>query len=210
MTAVQLIDYGAGNMFSIHRALESIGVQVRLVADSSELSPDVKHVVLPGVGAFEHGMSMLRSRGLDGALQDHVARDGFILGICLGAQLLFRSSEEFGSHHGLGLLAGVVTRIPQEAGLIPHVGWAATGLLAENHPVFRDLTAQPWFYFVHSFRFEPTGSTECIASVGIGGQDIAAAAAEGRIVGVQFHPERSGDQGLRLLSNFTSWGSEHA
>ena len=210
MTVVQLVDYDAGNMFSIHRALEAVGAEVRVVVDADAWDPDVAHAVLPGVGAYGHGMRVLGDRGLDRALRDHAGRGRPLLGVCLGAQLLFERSEEFGDHAGLGLLPGTVRRIPADAGRVPHVGWAPTDLDRPEHPVLRGLGGRPWFYFVHSYMFEPEDAAHLVAHAEVGSRSVAAAAGLGSVLGVQFHPERSGPVGIDLLRNFIAWGGADA
>lgn len=210
MTRVQLVDYDAGNMFSIQRALMEAGADVRIVSDAGEWDSSVGHVVLPGVGAFGHGMEVLHAHGLDVALRDHAARGHPLLGVCLGAQLLFERSEEFGSHEGLGLLPGAVRRIPRDAGRIPHVGWAPTELDRSAHPLLGGHDGRPWFYFVHSFMFEPSDPRDLLAHARVGPRSVAAAAGRGPVVGVQFHPERSGPVGIGLLRRFLTWGGDDA
>jgi glutamine amidotransferase len=210
VTRVQLVDYDAGNMFSIHRALMEVGADVRVVSGAEDWDPDIGHVVLPGVGAFGHGMGVLRAHGLDVALRDHAVRGRPLMGVCLGAQLLFERSEEFGSHEGLGLLPGAVRRIPADAGRVPHVGWAPTELDRPDHPLLGGYDGRPWFYFVHSFMFEPSGPGDLLAHVRIGPSSVAAAAGRDSVVGVQFHPERSGPVGIGLLRRFLAWGGDDA
>ncbi len=207
---VQLVDYRAGNLFSIRRALEFVGAQVSVVRSSDDWDPKATHVVLPGVGAYAAGMEVLTGLGLDSGLRERAAAGVPLLGVCLGAQLLFESSEEFGSHDGLGLLSGAVRRLPEDAGRVPHIGWAVCDPHSDGgHSV---LSAAPgtWMYFVHSYMFEPAGATRRLLSASAGRARFAAAAGEGSVLGVQFHPERSGDAGLQLLQRFCAWGGENA
>jgi len=209
-THVQLVDYRAGNLFSIRRALEVVGAEVSVVRASSDWDDTATHVVLPGVGAYGAGMTELRDSGLDGGLQQRVREGLPLLGICLGAQLLFERSEEFGRHEGLGALAGEVNLLPADSGRVPHIGWApCVEHEGASHPVLRGLSA-PWFYFVHSYHFEPSPPTRRLLTARAGQIQFTAAAGSGSVLGVQFHPERSGDAGLHLLRNFCAWGGEDA
>jgi glutamine amidotransferase len=206
---VELVDYRAGNLFSIRRALEFVGATVSVVRAPDDWSDDATHVVLPGVGAYQAGMDALRASGLDGGLRDRAERGMPLLGICLGAQLLFGSSEEFGVHEGLGLLAGAVRRLPVEAGRVPHIGWAACRREDGGHPVLSDRSDE-WMYFVHSYVFEPVEPTRRLLASDVGGVRFTAAAGSRNVLGVQFHPERSGDDGLALLRRFCAWRGENA
>ena len=207
---VQLVDYRAGNLFSIRRALEFVGAEVTVVRSADDWDPSATHVVLPGVGAYAAGMVVLEGLGLSTGLRERAADGLPVLGICLGAQLLFESSEEFGSHAGLGLLEGAVRRLPEGSGRVPHIGWAACEADRDgDHPVL-SAHANTWMYFVHSYMFEPTGATRRLLSATAGGANFSAAAGAGNILGVQFHPERSGEEGLELLRRFCAWEGEHA
>jgi glutamine amidotransferase len=207
---VQLVDYRAGNLFSIRRALEFIGAEVHVVRSAQDWDARSTHVVLPGVGAFAAGMEVLDGLGLTAGLRERAADGLPLLGICLGAQLLFESSEEFGSHDGLGILEGAVRRLPPGSGRVPHIGWARCEPVADGeHPVL-PTTAGTWMYFVHSYMFEPTGATRRLLFAAAGGAGFTAAAGAGSVLGVQFHPERSGDEGLELLRRFCAWEGEHA
>ncbi len=207
---VQLVDYRAGNLFSIRRALEVVGAEVSVVRTPSDWDEMATHFVLPGVGAYAAGMAALRDSGLDVGLQQR-AREGLpLLGICLGAQLLFERSDEFGRHEGLGALAGEVDLLPADSGRVPHIGWApCVGQTGQPHPVLQGLESS-WFYFVHSYHFEPAPPTRRLLTATAGRVQFVAAAGIGSVLGVQFHPERSGDAGLRLLRNFCAWGGRDA
>jgi imidazole glycerol-phosphate synthase subunit HisH len=207
---VQLVDYRAGNLFSIRRALEVVGAEVTVVRTASDWAQDGTHVVLPGVGAYAAGMEALVAEGLDAGLRERVATGIPLLGICLGAQLLFEHSDEFGRHPGLGLLPGEVRLLPTTAGRVPHIGWAAcdrTG--GTSHPVLPAVDGS-WMYFVHSFHFEPAPPAHRLLSASAGAAPFTAAAGAGNVLGVQFHPERSGEDGLALLRRFCDWDGQHA
>jgi len=207
---VQLVDYRAGNLFSIRRALEFVGAEVTVVRSPEDWDPQATHVVLPGVGAYAAGMEVLNQLGLTSGLRERAADGLPLLGICLGAQLLFASSEEFGAHPGLGILEGAVRRLPEGSGRVPHIGWAVCEPVADAaHPVL-PTAAGTWMYFVHSYMFEPTGSTHRLLTAAAGGAVFTAAAGSGSVLGVQFHPERSGEEGLELLRRFCTWEGEHA
>jgi glutamine amidotransferase len=207
---VQLVDYRAGNLFSIRRAIEHVGAEVVLVRSADDWDPRATHVVLPGVGAYAAGMDVLRERELDAGMRERAAAGMPLLGICLGAQLLFESSEEFGRHTGLGLLAGQVQRLPAGSGRVPHIGWAVCETGDERpHPVLEG-HGRSWMYFVHSYVFEPRDATRRLLTAVAGEAPFAAAAGAGNVLGVQFHPERSGEEGLKLLRRFCAWGGDDA
>lgn len=207
---VHLVDYEAGNLFSIRRALEHIGAEVVPVRSSEDWDPRGTHMVLPGVGAYAAGMEVLRSRGLDAGIRERAGSGVPLLGICLGAQLLFDSSEEFGVHEGLGLLEGDVRRLPGGSGRVPHIGWAPCEQTeAGSHPVLHS-ERELWMYFVHSYVFEPRGTAHRLLLASAGKAPFTAAAGSGNVLGVQFHPERSGEEGLEVLRRFCSWGGEDA
>jgi imidazole glycerol phosphate synthase glutamine amidotransferase subunit len=196
VTDVAVVDYGAGNLVSVRRAFEVAGVEPRFVTEGDTLGvPDL--LVVPGVGASAPAMNRLRRRGLDRAIPDAVQRGATYLGICLGLQLLFDQSEEDGART-LGLLPGV-TRQLRGAPRLPHVGWNAVSRRVE-HPLFNGIAAEAPFYFVHSFAGEPAAASAILAESEYGGA-FTSAVASGGILGVQFHPERSGRDGLRLLAN---------
>jgi glutamine amidotransferase len=209
-TLVQLVDYRAGNLFSIRRALEFVGAEVAVIRSSDDWDPRGTHIVLPGVGAYAAGMDVLRSSGLDDGMRGRAADGVPLLGICLGAQLLFEASQEFGRHEGLGLLEGEVVRLPEGSGRVPHIGWARCEVAGDHpHPVFEGDSGD-WMYFVHSYVFEPRGATRRLFAAEAGGAPFTAAAGTGNVLGVQFHPERSGEEGLQLLRRFCAWGGDDA
>lgn len=196
---IALVDYGAGNLRSVEFALERIGASWRRVSEPAQLG-GASRVILPGVGAAESAMQALASRRLDRALR---ASELPLLGICLGMQLLTEQSEEGGrSIPCLGLLEGRTRRIrTDEAGEalpLPHIGWNDTRLEAD--PLFRGLGPDPHFYYLHSFRVD-VPAAHVIARVSYG-ERFPAAVRDGRRVAVQFHPEKSGEAGLRVLANF--------
>ena len=196
MTAVAVIDAGGANFGSVCYALERLGVQPRIVRDADGLR-DASKIILPGVGAAAQAMRLLRERGFGDVLSTLAVP---LLGICLGMQLLFESSEE-GDVSCLGLLPGRVRKLQAGAGLrVPHMGWNA--LRTERASTLLDGAEAANTYFVHSYAAPVTDA--CIASC-THGATFAAVVQQGNVVGMQFHPERSGVAGARLLSNFLQW-----
>jgi glutamine amidotransferase len=205
---VTVIDYGLGNLFSVSRAFEQIGAQVQL-ADSAQAIDSATHLVLPGVGAFQDGMAGLQERGLVGPLRRYGASGRPLVGICLGMQLLFHWSEEFGRTEGLGLIPGTVAAIPSTGAdgrthKIPHIGWNELRLPAGRASwagtMLEAVSPGTAVYFVHSFSCVPSESRDRLADCEYDGRLICAAVQRGPISGFQFHPEKSGGKGLRILA----------
>jgi len=201
-----VIDAGVGNLGNLARALSHVGAECRITTDPGTVA-EARCLVLPGVGAFRPPRETLR-----GALEDALRRalDGgaWLLGICVGYQLLFEHGEEFGVTDGLGLLPGVIRRLPSKVPPggkrydvpLPHIGW--NRLHDERrHPLFAGVPAGSYFYFVHSFAPLETENGACLAQA-THGTPFVAVAGRGRVLGTQFHPERSGPAGLRLLANY--------
>jgi glutamine amidotransferase len=193
---VAVVDYGAGNLVSITQALETVGAAVRVARRPEDLE-GVAAIVVPGVGASRPSMERLRRRGLDTAIREAVAGGTWYLGVCLGLQLLFERSEEDGARM-LGLLPGNVVRIA-DAPRLPHIGWNSIEPVRE-HPLLGGLRPGAPAYFVHSFVGEPVNAGVVVAETEHGSR-FASVIASDRLLGVQFHPERSGEDGLRLLRN---------
>ncbi len=194
---VLVVDSGVGNVANAVRGLARVGAEVVLTDDPDAVT-SARALVLPGVGAFSAAMERLRRLGLDRAIAEAVDRGAAVLGICLGHQLLFERSSEFGSTVGLGLLSGRVEALPRGV-RTPHVGWSRVRARG-GEELFTGLGPEPWFYFVHSYAAAAAG--DCVATVEVGGHAACAAARRGRVFGVQFHPEKSGAAGRRLLRNF--------
>lgn len=197
MTKIAIIDYGLGNLRSVIRGLAKAGAEAVITCDP-ELIAASDGLVLPGVGAFSEGMEQL------GPLRQAITESSGsvpLLGICLGMQMLMETSEEHGLHQGLGLIPGCVKRFPKKEGFkIPHMGWNTLAITDRNHPLFDGFCGEEYVYFVHSFYADTTPewtltSTDYICP-------FASAVANGTTCGVQFHPEKSGACGLRLLGNF--------
>lgn len=200
MTHLALIDYGIGNLRSVHKALEHAGAHVTVTDDPASIRAADK-VVLPGVGAFGDGMKGLRERGLVAVVQDVVARGIPLLGICVGMQVLFEESYELGRHTGLGLLPGAVKRFAGHAGLkVPQTGWNRLYPCQAQHPLFTGLPAEAYAYFNHSYYCDAEPAVT-LATADYGGY-YPAMVAHGRLYGIQFHPEKSQHIGLLLLRNF--------
>lgn len=205
---VTVIDYGLGNLYSVQRALESIGTEVRLTSEPAEIE-NAQLLVLPGVGAFEDGMRGLRERNLIEPLRGYASTGRPLLGICLGMQMLATVSEEFGEHAGLNLIPGRVRAIPATtiAGRphkIPHIGWNALQPAAApwTSSPLEDTPPGSAVYLVHSYHVIPDDSAHLLATCEYGGHRITAAIRKGGIFGCQFHPEKSGPAGLRMLQAF--------
>jgi imidazole glycerol phosphate synthase glutamine amidotransferase subunit len=198
-----LIDYGAGNLLSVRNALASLGAGVRIVREPGGLD-GLGKLILPGVGAFGDCAANLRAQGLWDPIRDWVAVGRPYLGICLGYQILFDGGDESPETPGFGLFRGTVDRFAARSGLkVPHMGWNEVRQSDPSHPMWLGIPDGTHFYFVHSFR--PVPADEAVVA-GRSDYDgwFAAALAAGPVWGVQFHPERSQDAGLRLLANFLS------
>lgn len=208
MTKAVVVDYGIGNVFSVCNALSAFDIDASLTADPAAIR-GAERVILPGVGAFAKAIEALRSGGLADALMDYVATERPFLGICIGMQVLMERSTEFGNHEGLGLIPGAVRRVDEDhAGpRVPHIGWA---------PLRPDPLSSGWagtplahlrsdedaVYFVHSYQCRPSEAADRIAIADYDGLEITAAIRRDNIFGVQFHPERSGTVGQRVLQTF--------
>ena len=203
---IAIIDYGVGNLFSLASSFSAIGADAVATCD-----PDVirtaDRIILPGVGAFEDAANKLRESGMAALVKEEAARGKPIMGICLGMQLLFEKSFEYGEHEGLGLIKGVVRPIADviPADLkIPHIGWNALHFGKQKHPLFRYLKEEDCVYFVHSYY--AADCSESVIATAEYGAELTAAVANGNVCGCQFHPEKSGDVGLNILRAFCEGG----
>lgn len=201
MPTIAVVDYDMGNLHSACKGLDNAGATT-LVTDSAKEIEQADAVVLPGVGAFDPAVQHLRSRDLVQPIKDAIDSGKPFLGICLGLQILFESSEE-GKEPGLGIVPGTVKRFQPEPGLtIPHMGWNQLELTQPNCSLWQNLGIDPWVYFVHSYYVEPTDPSVRAATITHGTQTVTAAIARQNLMAVQFHPEKSSTAGLQLLSNF--------
>ena len=204
---VAIVDYGVGNLFSLQSSFAAIGAEVVVTAEKAVLEK-ADCVLLPGVGAFEDAAKKLRASGLDKVLKELAAQGKPLMGICLGMQLLFERSYEYGCHEGLGLLKGSVRPIrdviPAEY-KIPHIGW--NGLIfKKDSPLLKYINEGDCVYFVHSYY-----ASDCASSViatAEYGPELTAAVASGNVFGCQFHPEKSGEVGLKILKAFVEMGEK--
>ncbi len=198
---IAIVDYGVGNLFSLKSSFAAVGVEAVVTDDETTLRAADK-IVLPGVGAFGDAAEKLRKSGLDRLLVE-LANDGKpLLGICLGMQLLFDVSYEYGEHRGLGLIGGAICPIADaipETLKIPHIGWNAL-TFKRPHPLFRYLQEGDFVYFVHSFY--ATDCDDAVIATAEYGAPLTAAVAKGNVYGCQFHPEKSGTVGLNILRAF--------
>ena len=198
---VAIVDYGVGNLFSLHSSFKAVGEESCVTSDP-EVIEGADRLVLPGVGAFGDAAKKLRSHGLDEIVCQQVAKGKPLLGICLGMQLLFEKSYESGEHLGLGLIPGEIRPIAEviPAGLkIPHIGWTALSY-RKSSPLFGELKEGDFVYFVHSFH--AVHCSESVSAVTEYGGTLTAAAEKDHVFGCQFHPEKSGEKGLAILKAF--------
>jgi glutamine amidotransferase len=196
---VAIIDYGVGNLRSVEKAFAATGCEASISSDESFLRSAEK-LVLPGVGAFAACMRALKERGFDRLVRERASEGTPLLGVCVGMQMLFEESEEFGSTRGLGLLKGRVRKFGNEL-VVPQVGWNRIHQ-RRPHALFEGIANGSFCYFVHSFYCEP-GDDAVVAGETEYGRRYASVVAQGNVCGVQFHPEKSQDVGLRMLKNFS-------
>ena len=206
---VTIIDYGVGNLLSVSRAFEHCGAQVTVSSDLQHIE-NAERLVLPGVGAFKDAMLSLEKKGLAGPIKKFVLTERPFLGICLGMQMLFDSSEEFGEYSGLGFVSGKVVAIskqdidhrPQK---IPNISWCELFEKSSwQDTILKQLDEEDAVYFVHSYEAKPLDDKNILAVYHYGGREIVAAVKQDNIYGCQFHPEKSGEVGLKIISNFLS------
>jgi glutamine amidotransferase len=213
MSRITLLDYGMCNMLNVARAFQHVGADLHITEDPAEVQK-ADRLVVPGVGAFQDSMAELTSRGFGDAIRRFVDTGRPMLGICVGMQVLFEGSDEFGEHAGLGILPGRVVAVPNrsvdgEPMRVPHIGW--------NHLVAPE-TGRDWagslleplkgqgpaVYFVHSFAAQPVDASLRLADCVYGGHRLCAVVQQGAVMATQFHPERSGETGLKVLRHFQS------
>ncbi len=199
---IAIVDYNMGNLASVQNAFAKLGKDTVVESDPSKFS-DYDKLILPGVGAFGDAMEHLRERNMVDAIKEFAAAGKPILGICLGMQLLFESSEEFGKHTGLGLIKGNVTAFDtaafSEPLKVPHMGW--NRMFTNEHPLFKNLDEEHYLYFVHTYHVNCTDKNDIIGTTDYG-YEFTSAVAHGNIMGIQPHPEKSHENGLHILENF--------
>ena len=209
---IGIVDYRAGNLTSVARALSYLGKPCK-ISDDPEILSQASHIIFPGVGAAGEAMANLRQTHLDQWIQEWVQQGKPILGICLGTQVIFEYSEE-NETKCLGIVQGAVKRFPKDLQedcvtlKIPHMGWNHVAF-QKDHPVFRGISDEAQFYFVHSYYPAPADDRLVIGWTNYG-MLFCAAVARGNLVAVQFHPEKSGKPGLQILANFCRWGGQDA
>ncbi len=199
---IAIVDYGVGNLFSLVSSFKAIGVEAVITGDEKEIR-NADKIILPGVGAFGDAAEKLRNSGLDKVIIEEAAKGKELLGICLGMQLLFDKSYEYGLHSGLGLIKGnikpIADVIPPSL-KIPHIGWNALKFTENKSKIFKYLKDGDFVYFVHSF-YGADCEDSVIATTSYGA-DLTAAVAKNNVYGCQFHPEKSGEVGLKILKAF--------
>ncbi|MDN3545727.1 MAG: imidazole glycerol phosphate synthase subunit HisH [Roseateles asaccharophilus] len=206
---VTIIDYGVGNLLSVTRAFEHCGATVKLAHDAYDIER-ASHLILPGVGAFADGMQGLRDRDLVEPIRRYAASGRPLMGICLGMQMLATASEEFGEHEGLNLIPGRVRAIPRvavdgSALKTPHIGWSPLYKQAQvdwTDTILADTVLESSVYLVHSFAVELDDSADLLSHCVYGGHRISAVIRRNSVVGCQFHPEKSGPVGLKIIAGF--------
>ncbi len=202
---VVIVDYGLGNLFSVKKAFEHAGADVKITSGAEEIRA-ADRIVLPGVGAFGDGMEFLRAKGLDRVLTGEIlGKKKPFFGICLGLQLLAEKGVEYGDHRGLEWIRGTVVKLTAASqGLkVPHIGWN-TVTIARETPLLAGLKEPKDFYFVHSFHLECADESDLVATADYGGP-VTAAIQRGNVFATQFHPEKSQENGLKLIENFLRW-----
>jgi len=203
---IVIIDYGMGNLRSAQKGFENVGLSARVSSDPDDILK-ADRLVLPGVGAFRDCIGNLRNGGFVEPIKEYVATGKPLLGICVGLQLLFSESEEFGRHAGLDIIPGKVVRFPagmEERGeelKVPHMGWNAISLKQE-HPLFKGTEPESYVYFVHSYYARPDDSDVVAAEATYGDVTFCAALAKENVMATQFHPEKSQSIGLNIIKNF--------
>ena len=205
---VAIVDYGMGNLHSVSKAVERLGYTSLVTADAGEILA-ADSVILPGVGAFGDAMEQLRASGMDVVVKAAAAAGQPLLGICLGMQLLFSSSEEHGEHQGLDLLPGSVVRFaPRDGYKVPHMGWNKLSFLQPESPLLSGLE-EGHVYFVHSYHVLAGADSDLLAVTDYG-HPVTAVVGRNNVYGMQFHPEKSGELGINLLGNFLRLRREQA
>ena len=201
---IAIIDYGVGNLFSLASSLESLGLETKVTRDAAAIRA-ADHIILPGVGAFADAIAKLEATGLVPVIKQEVEHKP-LLGICLGMQLLFEKSYEYGEHTGLGLIPGEVCPLADDLKdpslKVPHIGWNSLHLVRPENPLMANTREGDFVYFVHSFYVKGCG--DALVAGAEYGVTVPGAVARGNVYGCQFHPEKSGEAGLRILRAFAA------
>ena len=199
---IAIVDYNMGNLASVQNAFASLGEETVVESDPAKFK-DYDKLILPGVGAFGDAMEHLRERNMIDALREYASSGKYMLGICLGMQLLFDSSEEFGKHEGLGIIKGKVTAFDSskfsEPLKVPHMGW--NRMFTKSHPLFENLDEEHYLYFVHTYHVNCANEEDIIGRTNYG-YEFTSCVAHGNVIGLQPHPEKSHKNGLKILENF--------
>ena len=194
---IAIIDYGMGNLRSVQKAFEYLGMEA-VITEEIEVMQKADKVVLPGVGAFKDAMETIRKKGIDSFLWETVKQQKPLLGICLGMQMFFEKSYEYGEHKGLGILQGEIKRLPDGV-KVPHMGWNSLDI-KKKMPLFEGLSQESYVYFVHSYYLQT--EADIVSATTYYGKEIQVAAQKDKVFALQFHPEKSGEVGLKILKNF--------
>jgi imidazole glycerol-phosphate synthase subunit HisH len=202
---IAIIDYKAGNLRSVERALKHLGITCAITADPREIM-NAERVIFPGVGAAGKAMETIRELKIDKIITEVIANGTPFLGICLGTQIIFDSSEE-DTAFCLGIISGTVRKFPDMGMKIPHMGWN-TIVKTRDHPLFHGIDSDAWFYFVHSYYPDPANMEDVLAQTSYG-VTFASAVSHQNVFATQFHPEKSGHPGLRILDNFSRWNGKN-
>jgi glutamine amidotransferase len=203
---IGIIDYGMGNLKSVRNALEYIGYDTELITDPDNIR-EVTHLILPGVGSYALAMANLKSRNFENAIKKYISEHKPFMGVCLGMQLLSTIGYEHGKTEGLNIIEGEVILLERdEQHEIPHVGWNNVNL-QYSHPVFEGVKKNLDFYFVHSYHFKPVHKSDILGITDYG-TDFVSCIARNNVIGVQFHPEKSQESGLKIYENFCEWNGQ--
>jgi imidazole glycerol-phosphate synthase subunit HisH len=199
---IAIIDYRAGNLRSVERALKHLGLPCMITNKPGDITA-AERVIFPGVGAAGKAMETIRSLSLDHIIQEVIDNGTPFLGICLGTQIIFQESEEDNNTKCLRIIPGRVKRFPDMGEKIPHMGWNTISLV-RDHPILRGVERDAWFYFVHSYYPAPSEPRDVVAQT-VYGIEFASVISRGNVFATQFHPEKSGHPGLKILENFSKW-----
>jgi glutamine amidotransferase len=198
---IVILDYGASNLRSVQKAFDYLRIPAT-VSNDARLVADADKIVLPGVGAFGQGINAVRSRGFDSAIGEHLSKQKMLLGICLGMQLLLSKSEEMGVHQGLDFISGTVQQFNSQHAKVPQIGWNNLHEIRSDSLLFKGIDDGAHFYFVHSYFCNVQTADAVSARASYAQENFAVAIEKSGIFAVQFHPEKSGSLGLKVLENF--------